>query len=637
MSDVAATSARLLVLLPAVAALAGLLVVRHGRPGRDAHAARDIAVGASGLALLAAVLQLVAIGDRQAPERIATLPSLKAGELAIPLELQTAGWVALMAFIVAVVGLAVQVYAAWYLADDDRYEVFAASVSLFLAGMLLVVQSGDLVLTLVGWEVMGWCSYLLIGHWSRRESARRAALKAFLVTRLADVGFTLGVVILAAGPGSTAYGAVLDFWTSPAGACPDAGACIAPDPTLRSLALVLLIVGIVGKSAQFPFHDWLPDAMEGPTPASALIHAATMVAAGTVILAQLFPVLVLSDPARWVLAATTCLTMVGAALLAFGQTDLKRLLAYSTISQVAVMLSALAAAPAAEGPGAGLLQLYSHAIFKSLLFLAIGWLGVLAGGTTARMLRGSAAQTPLLRVAWAFGLMALAGVPVTVGGVSKEQVIGVAEAGAGAGDARATLVYGVLLLTVILTAAYATRAYLVVTPTRVPGQPGAVAPVPISVVLVVGGLVGLTVLGGLAASTGVLGLNQHVNILMVVFTTALIAVGAFVAYVLAGGLSGATADPAERVLGARMARFDAGFGADTAYRVLVAVPVVRLARLAAFLDTEVIDAYVRGGAGATRLAGRAAVRAHLRPRSSTGLVWVVLGVAVLAALGVAAR
>jgi NADH-quinone oxidoreductase subunit L len=158
-------------------------------------------------------------------------------------------------------------------------------------------------------------------------------------------------------------------------------------------------------------------------------------------------------------------------------------------------------------------------------------------------------------------------------------------------------------------------------------------PVPFSVLAVIGGLLGLTVLGGIAAGTGMLHVKDHVTTLMLLSTVALIAVGALLAYVLTGPVP----DPAERLLGDRMARFDAGFGADAVYLALVARPVVRLARLVAFLDNEVIDAYVRGGAAATRLLGRAGARAHTRERASTGLVWVVVGVAALAALGVAAR
>ena len=310
-----ATSVRLVVLLPALAALAGLLLAR----GRDAMA-RLVATGVAALTLLAALIQLVGVHADGPAHVIGTVPALETGSLRIPLQLQATTATATIALVVAVVGWAVQVFAGWYLRDDDRYGIFAATVSLFTAAMLLVVQSADLVLTLVGWEVMGWCSYLLIGHWSRKETARRAALKAFLVTRLADVGFVLGVVILAAGAGSTAYRRVVQSWAGTG--CNDAGACTGPSTTLLNAAMVLLVIGILGKSGMVPFHDWLPDAMEGPTPASALIHAATMVAAGTFVLAQLFDILAASEGARWVLALSTAVPMVYAAGLAFGQSDL---------------------------------------------------------------------------------------------------------------------------------------------------------------------------------------------------------------------------------------------------------------------------------------------------------------------------
>jgi NADH-quinone oxidoreductase subunit L len=197
-------AARLVVLLPALAAAAGLFLARRGT-----GAVRLVAVGFSLATLVAALAGLVSVGGSSNVQTARTLPALEAGALEVPLLLQTSALPALVAAVVALVGWAVQAFAAWYLRDDDRYGVFAATVSLFCAGMLLVVHSADLVLTFVGWEVMGWCSYLLIGHWSRKESARRAALKAFLVTRFADVGFLLGVLALASGPGSTAYARVL--------------------------------------------------------------------------------------------------------------------------------------------------------------------------------------------------------------------------------------------------------------------------------------------------------------------------------------------------------------------------------------------------------------------------------------------
>jgi NADH-quinone oxidoreductase subunit L len=619
-------TARLVVLLPALAALVGLLLARRG-----AAPARLVAMAASLATVVAAVVGLAAAGGSQQPQTGRLLPALEAGGLEVPLLLQTSATPALVALVVALVGWAVQAFAAWYLRTDDRYAVFAATVSLFCAGMLLVVHSADLVLTFVGWELMGWCSYLLIGHWSRRASARRAALKAFLVTRFADVGFLLGVLVLASGPGSTAYPKVLAHWAPTAADCVDTGACAAPGDGLRTLAMVLLLMGILGKSAQFPFHDWLPDAMEGPTPASALIHAATMVAAGTYVLASLFTVFADSDGARWVLAVSTAVTMVWSAVLAFGQTDLKRLLAYSTISQIALMLSALAVAPAEEGPGAGLLHLYSHAFFKALLFLVIGWLSVTVGGTAALAMRGGLRGHLLIRPAMFVGLLSLAGVPPLVGFVSKEHVLAAAEVGAFEGEARSVLVLVALLLTVALTAAYCMRAWLVLddltaaAPERHDAD-RATSPVKAAIGL----LTGLTVVGGLVVFTPWLDLRGHIAWWMALLTVLLV-VGA----ALAVRASAQGADPAERLVGDRAPLFDNGFGADRVYVGAVARPVLALARLVVFLDRDVIDAYVRGSAATAMLSGRGGQRAHRAERSSTSLVWVVAGVVAVAAAGVA--
>lgn len=615
-------AARLVVLLPALAAAVGLLVARRG-----VFPARLAAMGASVATLVVALVGLLSLGGSTGTRAGPILPGLDAGELEVPLLLQTGALPALVALVVAIVGWAVQAFAGWYLRDDDRYGVFAATVSLFCAGMLLVVHSADLVLTFVGWEVMGWCSYLLIGHWSRKATARRAALKAFLVTRLADVGFLLGVLALAAGPGSTAYPRVIAHWSSAEG--PDA---------LRGVAMVLLLLGILGKSAQFPFHDWLPDAMEGPTPASALIHAATMVAAGTFVLASLFDVFAASEGARWVLAVSTAVTMVWSAALAFGQSDLKRLLAYSTISQVALMLSALAAAPAQDGPGAGVFHLYSHAFFKALLFLAIGWLSVIVGGTAAAAMRGGLRGHVLIRPAVFVGLLSLAGLPPLVGFVSKEHVIAAAEVGALQGEARSVLVFVALLATVALTAAYCMRAWLVMddltaaAPERHDAD-GASSPVRAAVVT----LSALTVVGGLVVFTPWLPLAGHIGWWMAL-TTVLLVVGAALAVRRAAGradAAGAPGDPAVRLLGAWIPHFDAGFGADRLYVRAVAVPVLALARLVVVLDRDVIDAYVRGSAATALLTGRGGQRAHRAERSSTSLVWVVVGVVAVAAAGVA--
>jgi NADH-quinone oxidoreductase subunit L len=627
-----ATAARLVVLIPALAALLGLVVARRV----DRRAARLVAGGGALATLVVALVQLVAVHASGPVPSVHTVPALDAGELRIPLLLQATDAPALIALVVAVVGWAVQVFASWYLREDDRYGVFAATTSLFCAGMLLVVQSADLVLTLVGWEVMGWCSYLLIGHWTRKASARRAALKAFLVTRLADVGFVLGVVLLAAGPSSSAYAQVLQYW-APVD-CPGTGSCATPNATVGTVALVLLIIGILGKSGMVPFHDWLPDAMEGPTPASALIHAATMVAAGTFVLAQLFDLLAVSEGARWVLAVSTAVTMVWAALLAFGQSDLKRLLAYSTLSQVALMLSALAVAPAEEGPGAGVLHLYSHAFFKALLFLVIGWLSVTVGGTAATAMRGGLRGHLFIRPALFVGLLALAGVPPLVGFVSKEYVLAAAEAGVGAGQGRAWLVLVAGLLTVVLTAAYCTRAWLVLddlsaADTERHDQDTATLSVRIAVTV----LTVLSVLGGLVVFTPLLDLHGHLGWLLALLSLLLI-VGAVLAVHSVAGQGEPAAyrgDPAARLGARRISLFDNGFGADRLYVASVAKPVLALARLVVFLDRNVVDAYVRGAAATALIGGRSGHRAHQGERAASGLAWVLAGVVAVTLAGVA--
>ena len=585
------------VLLPALASLAGLLL------GRDRRLSRAVAVAAAALTLLLTLVAWAVQGEE--PVRGAG-PSIRTGELSVPLDVVSNPSLAAVAFIVALVALAVQVYTVWYLVDDDRYPVFAATVSLFTSSMLLVVHSGDLVLTVIGWEVMGWCSFLLIGHWSRRHSARRAAHKAFLVTRLADIGFLLGVIGLAAGARTTDLGEVVESWSRP-------GA----DDTLRALFLTLIVIGVLGKSAQLPFQDWLADAMEGPTPASALIHAATMVAAGTVVLAALFPLLAESPGARWVLGISVSLTMVLAAALAFAQSDLKRLLAWSTVSQVGVMLSALAAAPIEAGPDAGLFHLWSHAVFKALLFLALGWAAVIAGGTAAYALRGSAAAAPLLRVSLLFGLLSLAGVPLVVGGLSKEHVVAVAWEGAVHGG-PGLVVLVALLTTAALTGAYCTRAYLLLTAHVRPQRSSPRLPPAVQGVL--SGLVLLSVLGGLVLLTDAFAVGEF-SLAWVVITTLAVLVGVLVA--LRGGFD---RDPADVLVPRFIPLADRGLGADAAYRRLVAEPVLALARLVSFLDTEVVDAYVRGTAVATRVAGRAGARAHRgeRPGSAVGLVLAAL-------------
>ena len=584
---------------------------------------------AIGTTALATLLGLVGVLAGAGEARLPVLAVDPVG-ITVPLRVSGDGAAGFLTVVLLAILTAIQTYAAWYLAQDDRYAVFAATVALFGAAMVLLVLSRDLILILIAWEVMGWCSYLLIGHWSRKASARRAAYKAFIVTRLADVGFVLGVIGLTA----LAHTSDLDrvnAWLG-AGVC-DVGFCATPAHAV-DLAMTALVIGVLGKSAQAPFQDWLADAMEGPTPASALIHAATMVAAGSWVLAQLAPTLLASAVAQWALTLSVSATMVFAAFTAFFQTDLKRLLAWSTISQIGVMLSPLAAATdPAMASDASVGHLYGHALFKSLLFLSVGWLGVVGGGTSARLLAGRAQGLPVARLGWAVGLAGLAGVPLTVGGFSKEAVIDVAVHDQAGG--RALLVTVAVLLTVAMTAAYATRAYLVVATApgrhaavdgRVLSQSAAAHPrdATRSVRAVILALTGATLLGGLAFVAGALP-SSPFSVPVLGGSIVLILIGTFV------GWRWRPLEDREPV--AMMRRADRGFGVDAAYLRFVAAPVLALARFAAFVDREIIDFYVRATGLAAGAAAGAGQRVHRTERVSTNLVWVAAG--LLLAAGVA--
>lgn len=633
------------ILVTLLAALGGL-----GLTGRSNRLGAWVGVGGTLGAFLASLWQLQALTQTPGAVRTAgTVGSPWLGDLEVPLQLVTTWPMALIGATVATVALIVQAYARWYLWYDPRYRAFAATVSLFTAAMLLTVHSGDVLLTLVGWEVMGWCSFLLVGHQSTRGAARRAAGKALLVTRTADIGFVLGVVVLAAGAGTTSTAGIIEHWSAQGSSF-----------TLTT-AMVLLVVGVAGKSALFPFQDWLPDAMEGPTPASALIHAATMVAAGTVVLTQLFALLALAGPARMLLAVLACVTMIGAALLAFAQADLKRLLAWSTVSQVALMLAVLAAATPATGPDAAAQHLIAHAWFKALLFLTTGWLGVLVGGTAMALVASGARRYRVLRRRFGWGLLALAGVPPFVGFFSKELILGTAEVGAAdSGGLAAVLVLASVGASAPLTAAYCMRAWLVLSrPTAAQGHARTYHPGPVDriddffdepqVVQEAEGveraeaaisssarmgtsvLMLMTVLGGLVLLLPVWRSDVDLDLTLLGATLLLMLVSAVLVTLGARGIR--TRDAAARIPAGTSLAGERGLYADHAYQVLVVVPVLGLARAVTWFDREVLDAWVRGTAVGTGLLGRLGDLSSPR-RATPSLALVLAGVLVLAAIGV---
>ncbi|MEU5194409.1 NADH-quinone oxidoreductase subunit L [Streptomyces scabiei] len=631
------TLAVLVPLLPFLGAAAGLLLGRTA-PGFVRPLAVLPTLTAFALAALVAVRQG---GDAAVDAATQLTPT---GSVPIDLALHIDGFAALVAVLVGLVATCVQIYSTGYLRDDPRYPSFAALVSLFTSAMLLVVYSGDLMVLLVGWEIMGICSYFLVGHYWETPEARAASLKAFLVTKLGDVPFLIGLFALATDAGSFRITRIL--------ATVAEGGLDHPTP----IAL-LLLAGVAGKSAQFPLHTWLPDAMAGPTPVSALIHAATMVAAGVYFVARLLPVFAASSAALLVLAVMAAITMTGSALAALAQDDIKRVLAYSTIGQIGYMTGALAVGDS----GAAVFHLISHGAFKALLFLAAGVI-IHAAGTNslAAMSRMSHLRARVPDAFWTMtvALLALAAIPPFSGFFSKESVLGAAEHAAG-GHAQpvpgaagwTVLVAGVL--TALLTAAYATRLWLLTfhgKGTEAPdhGREPRTMTAVLWVLAVPSLAFGALAYGRLpdwfdgddlapTLTTSVLGTGAALIGALLTYAAwrstraeaARVPLGAVAAHpeadagtVEAEAIAGHTpaygdvasapdpADPGRRLLGPLHRHAAAGFHLDALYAALFVRPVEAGARLVRFLDREVVDTYVNGAGTLSRLLGAVVRRAQ---------------------------
>ncbi|MEU8299535.1 NADH-quinone oxidoreductase subunit L [Micromonospora sp. NPDC048909] len=644
-------------LLPAVPLVAGLLglllppsprgLAAHGGadPARGEQRARRAAItlgvaGAAGALALAVAL----LATLDAPVEAAT-GWVDLGGLTVTLGVRLDGAAALVAVAVAAVALAVQVYSIGYLKRgphddvdvDHRYPPYAAQISLFTGAMLLVVVAGDLIMLLVGWEVMGLCSYLLIAHDRRLPEAPAAAMKAFLVTRVGDVGFLLGIALLGVSAGSFRIADVLAHDYSPG--------------TLTA-ACLLLLAGVAGKSAQFPLHTWLPDAMAGPTPISALIHAATMVAAGVYAVARLYPLFVAAPVALTVLGVLGSITLLLGALAATAQDDIKRVLAWSTVSQIGYMTGALAVG----SPAAALFHLLTHAAFKALLFLAAGAVIHAVGTTLMSQMGGLRRSMPVTFWCTVVGLGALAGLPPLAGFWSKDGVLAVAQAAALHGDGPTPswlgwLVWLAGLVGVAVTAWYATRlllrAFLGETrePLVHPHDPPGTLRWPLLLLAVPAALLGLAGFAGPFADRlqpAEVATPGHPSDLLpaeglvhltpaVLLPLALLVLGAGLAW--ARWRRDRTADPAT-ALGPLRPVFAAAFRLDDLQHALVVRPTRAFAGWVRAGDEVVVDGVVEGsGRAASGLgAGLAALHRAALPRAAAAVLAGALLIGLAAAL-----
>ena len=454
----ASTITQLLWLIPAVPIVASGVIALLKQPKRKT--ASTLAIGSLAFSLLLALAAFAHVltgwAQGQAVRETSDFTWFQFGTTNVDL-----GWVldplsAVMLVMVTLVGLLIFIYSTGYMAHDENYTRFFCFLSLFAGGMLGVVIANSILLLFMAWELVGLTSYLLIGFWYLKPSAAAAAKKAFLTTRVGDVFFLLGIVWLFSQTGT------LLFYNGGAGSM-ESNALTALLQQHAALGLgaagaigLLIFAGAAGKSGQFPLHVWLPDAMEGPTPVSALIHAATMVAAGVYLIARVYPLMQAGALAGGTTTALTVVTWVGAftaifaALIAVAQNDIKRILAYSTVSQLGYMMAGLGMG----GVAVGMFHLITHAFFKALLFMGAG--SVIHGcheEQDVRRMGGLKKYMPLTFATYGVGMLALCGVPIFFSGFwSKDAILESAH-----GWALSQAPYYMLVFGAVLTAFYMTR------------------------------------------------------------------------------------------------------------------------------------------------------------------------------------
>ncbi|MFI5183285.1 MAG: NADH-quinone oxidoreductase subunit L [Vicinamibacteria bacterium] len=366
---------------------------------------------------------------------------IEAGSFRIPFSLLLDPLSAVMILTVTGVGSLIHIYSLGYMAHDEERVRYFSYLNLFTFFMLLLVLGGSLPILFVGWEGVGLCSYLLIGFWFKKKSASDAGMKAFIVNRVGDAGLILGMILAFHSWGS------LDLVDLAEHAASIPREALGVFGTLTVVCL-LLFVGATGKSAQIPLHVWLPDAMEGPTPVSALIHAATMVTAGVYMVARLSPLFARSATALAVVATIGAATALMAATIALVQTDIKKVLAYSTVSQLGYMFLACGVGAF----GVGIFHLFTHAFFKALLFLGSGSvIHAMSGEQDMRKMGGLRAKIPVTFWTFAVGTAAIAGIPFLAGYYSKDEIL------ASALTSGHRLLFGIGLFTALLTAFYMSR------------------------------------------------------------------------------------------------------------------------------------------------------------------------------------
>jgi NADH-quinone oxidoreductase subunit L len=584
-------------LVPALPLAGAVALLLAGRPLRKvAGGLASLLVGASFVVVLLIFIELLGLGEEERTLTINVFEWISVGSFQAPFELRVDPLSIVMALTVTGVSFLIHVYSIDYMHGDARYSRYFAYLNLFVAAMLVLVLANNFVVLYVGWEGVGLCSYLLIAFWFERKAAADAGKKAFIVTRIGDTAMLIGILLIFSTTGSVRFDEVFGA----AGGLTEA--------TATAIAL-LLFAGAVGKSAQVPLHVWLPDAMEGPTPVSALIHAATMVTAGVYLVVRTHAIFEASEVALTVVAVVGLVTALYAGLSAIGQDDLKRVLAYSTISQLGYMFLA-------AGVGAyavAIFHLVAHAFFKALLFLAAGSVMHATDGVIdVTRLGGLRRRMPLTAGAFAVGGLALSGIPLLAGFFSKDQIL------AATYTASRTGLWIGGLIAAVLTAFYISRAYFLTFEGRLRSD---LHPqeAPLLMIAPMGALAALTVLGGLLGASvrsgriqlylaPVVGEAEHTagglsELTLSVIATAVALVGLILGWLIYGSGRVDWQRLRDRVAGPRRALAE-GLFVDEAYGRGIVLPGKAAASFAATtVDLKVIDGAVNGtGRFVSRLA-----------------------------------
>jgi NADH-quinone oxidoreductase subunit L len=574
-------------LIPLLPLTAFVVTIFFGKrlPTRRGIAAVPAIAAASGSTVISVFLLFQVISGVTVD---VSYPWFKAGKYLFSVGATVDSLAALMLIVVSVVGLLVEIYSVGYMHGDSRFSRYFAYISLFVFSMYGLVLANSFFLLFIFWELVGLCSYLLIGFWFEKKSAADAGKKAFITTRIGDFGFLIGVLLLASAGGTFQFSEIFGMahdghFTS----------------SFLTIATICLFAGAVGKSAQFPLHVWLPDAMEGPTPISALIHAATMVAAGVYMVARCFPLFSASAEASMTVAIIGGITALFAATIACTQFDIKRVLAYSTLSQLGYMMLALGCG----GYVAGMFHLMTHAFFKALLFLGAGSVIHAVHKQDIREMGGLSGQMKVTSTTFLIACLAIAGIPPLSGFWSKDEILVAVKESHNIG------LYVIAVGGALLTAFYMFRLYFLVFCGKEKGsshESPAVMTVPLAVLGVLSvcaGWVGLPWLkSGVASFLSHGEVHGHHGPDYTVMGMSLLVAGAGILLAYAIYIKGWIArDAFSKRLRPLYTLLYNKYYVDEIYSALIVRPLISLTKTLFAFDLGVIDGAVNGSARLTIL------------------------------------